>query len=236
MEEKLKKDSIPMNKILLLISKDHQLFPKISNSPQFDISIIEESSDLSLLELTGFEWILDLSLLSNEKKNHLLRLLNEKGRDSKIITDLTLYWGESLLNKYTHISGSIGAGIFSPNETYELYLKNENLENEFCNLFKPLNILFLKVKNPGICFTFPRIISLIINEAYASLEDQLGEEEDLDTAMKFGVNYPLGPLEWSKKSKLSNFVQILDTLFNLTGDSRYAASPLLRLKAQKDFL
>ena len=45
---------------------------------------------------------------------------------------------------------------------------------------------------PGL--TFPRILSLIINEAARSLEEGVASAEEIDIAMRLGVNYPQGPL------------------------------------------
>ena len=39
----------------------------------------------------------------------------------------------------------------------------------------------------------PRIISMIINEAWFSLAENISTREEIDTAMKLGTNYPYGP-------------------------------------------
>ncbi|MEO8514250.1 MAG: 3-hydroxyacyl-CoA dehydrogenase family protein, partial [Ignavibacteria bacterium] len=41
---------------------------------------------------------------------------------------------------------------------------------------------------------FPRIVSMIINEAAQVYSEQVASKEDIDTAMKLGTNYPYGPL------------------------------------------
>ena len=48
-------------------------------------------------------------------------------------------------------------------------------------------------------FISPRIVSMIINEAYFTLEENVSTKEEIDIAMKLGTNYPYGPFEWSKK-------------------------------------
>ncbi|NWF91236.1 MAG: 3-hydroxybutyryl-CoA dehydrogenase [Ignavibacteriaceae bacterium] len=50
---------------------------------------------------------------------------------------------------------------------------------------------------PGL--VFPRIISMIINEAAQVYAEKTASREDIDTAMKLGTNYPYGPLEWTDK-------------------------------------
>jgi 3-hydroxybutyryl-CoA dehydrogenase len=50
---------------------------------------------------------------------------------------------------------------------------------------------------PG--FVSPRIISLIINEAFLAMEEKVSVESEIDIAMKLGTNYPYGPFEWGRK-------------------------------------
>lgn len=50
---------------------------------------------------------------------------------------------------------------------------------------------------PG--FITPRVISMIINEAFIALKEGVSTKEEIDTAMKLGTNYPYGPFEWAEK-------------------------------------
>lgn len=76
-------------------------------------------------------------------------------------------------------------------------------------------------------FHLPRILSTIVNEAYYALEDKVANKEDIDRAMKFGVNYPSGPFEWSK-GREKFIVELLDNLFHKTKSDRYKVCNLLR--------
>ena len=60
-------------------------------------------------------------------------------------------------------------------------------------LFKSLGKETVRVKDAA-GLTFPRILSLIINEAARSLEEGVATAEEIDVAMRLGVNYPYGPL------------------------------------------
>jgi 3-hydroxybutyryl-CoA dehydrogenase len=79
----------------------------------------------------------------------------------------------------------------------------------------------------------PRIISMIINEAYFSLDEKLSTKEEIDTAMKLGVNYPYGPFEWCDKIGVQNIYTLLQKL-SIT-DKRYLPSPLLQKHAKNEF-
>lgn len=43
----------------------------------------------------------------------------------------------------------------------------------------------------------PRILAMIINEAWMALEEKISTRKEIDIAMKMGTNYPLGPFEWT---------------------------------------
>jgi 3-hydroxybutyryl-CoA dehydrogenase len=48
-------------------------------------------------------------------------------------------------------------------------------------------------------FVTPRVISMIINEAFIALKEGVSTKEEIDIAMKLGTNYPYGPFEWYEK-------------------------------------
>lgn len=76
----------------------------------------------------------------------------------------------------------------------------------------------------------PRIIAMIVNEAYFGLADGISTKEEIDIAMKLGTNYPLGPFEWSEKIGLEKIHHLLSVLSKQ--DSRYMPSSLLQQTVQ----
>jgi len=80
-------------------------------------------------------------------------------------------------------------------------------------------------------FISPRIVSMIINEAYFTLEENVSTKEEIDIAMKLGTNYPFGPFEWSKKIGLKKIAGLLKEL-SIT-EKRYQPSSLLLKEASK---
>lgn len=69
----------------------------------------------------------------------------------------------------------------------------------------------------------PRIVSMIINEAWFSLNEEVSTREEIDTAMKLGTNYPYGPFEWGDKIGLTRIRQLLTELQKT--DKRYTLAP-----------
>lgn len=80
----------------------------------------------------------------------------------------------------------------------------------------------------NIGMVFPRILCMIINEAFFAMEQGVAEAEAIDTAMKLATNYPIGPVEWGKKIGLKNVFTILNALHTEFGDDRYRPAPLLK--------
>ena len=87
---------------------------------------------------------------------------------------------------------------------------------------------------PGMVVT--RTVARLVNEAVDALYRGDAEEEDVDTAMKLGVNYPKGPLEWGEDLGFGYICEVLDNLEDVYRDGRYRASPLLRQLAHADRL
>lgn len=85
---------------------------------------------------------------------------------------------------------------------------NESAKKYIQHLFQPFNkeIEWLP-DEPG--FITPRMISMIINEAYFTLSEGVSTKAQIDIAMKLGTAYPYGPFEWSEKIGLQNIAALL---------------------------
>ncbi len=74
----------------------------------------------------------------------------------------------------------------------------------------------------------PRIIAMIINEAFYTVMEGTATKDDIDLGMKLGTNYPMGPFEWAGKWGVRNVYEVLEALFEDTKDERYKICPLLK--------
>jgi 3-hydroxybutyryl-CoA dehydrogenase len=74
----------------------------------------------------------------------------------------------------------------------------------------------------------PRVICMIINEAYYTVMEGTATREDIDKGMKLGTNYPMGPFEWCEKIGLHHVYELLDALYENTREARYKICPLLK--------
>lgn len=70
-----------------------------------------------------------------------------------------------------------------------------------------------------------RTVSMIINEAYYALGEQVSSVEEIDIAMELGTNYPFGPFEWAQKIGIEQVYYLLKVLGR--SNSRYTIAPAL---------
>lgn len=73
-----------------------------------------------------------------------------------------------------------------------------------------------------------RTIAMLANEAFEAVLQGVASEEGVDAALRYGVNYPLGPLEWARLIGLDRILAVMDHLHRQTGDPRYRASLAMR--------
>jgi 3-hydroxybutyryl-CoA dehydrogenase len=71
-----------------------------------------------------------------------------------------------------------------------------------------------------------RVLAMIINEAWFTLEEGVSTKEEIDIAMKLGTNYPYGPFEWGDKIGSKNVYALLLALSQT--NSRYEPAALLK--------
>lgn len=67
-----------------------------------------------------------------------------------------------------------------------------------------------------------------LNNAVRMLENGTANRDDIDTAMKGGCNFPMGPLALLDLVGLDTSLSILDALYDEFRDPNYAPMPLLR--------
>jgi len=79
---------------------------------------------------------------------------------------------------------------------------------------------------PG--FIVNRVLIPLINEACFALQEGLATPEDIDTAVKLGLNHPMGPLTLADFVGLDTCLYIADVLHRELGEDKYRPASLLR--------
>ena len=73
-----------------------------------------------------------------------------------------------------------------------------------------------------------RILAMLVNEAAFAVMEGLASPEDIDQAMKLGVNYPKGLLAWADEIGIPIITLILDGLYREYQQERYRPCVLLK--------
>lgn len=77
------------------------------------------------------------------------------------------------------------------------------------------------------CFVTSRLIQTLINEAIFCLYQGVSTKEEIDAAMKLGMNHPMGPLELADFIGLDVVLAMQQALYNGFQDQKYRPCPLL---------
>ncbi len=104
---------------------------------------------------------------------------------------------------------------------------DDDTDERLFELSLSLGKIPVRVANsPG--FVVNRVLMPLLNEAVRALEDGVAPAEDIDEAIRLGLNHPMGPLALADLIGLDVVVNIMDDLHNRLGDAAYAPRPMLR--------
>lgn len=78
---------------------------------------------------------------------------------------------------------------------------------------------------PG--FIVNRILMPMLNEAIFALGEGVANVKDIDTAIRLGLNHPMGPLTLADFVGLDTCLEICKVLYSTTGDPKFRPAPLL---------
>lgn len=161
-------------------------------------------------------------------------MLIYKNKNLVVFFNTSLITLKSLLknaaNGKSHFFGFCGLPTFLNRELLEVSMLKESDLPFLDEISKQLNTKYARVAD-SVGLVTPRIICMIINEAYYTVEEGTATRADVDLAMKLGTNYPYGPFEWGQKIGLGNVYDLLKAVHAATQDERYLICPLLKQEA-----
>jgi len=86
----------------------------------------------------------------------------------------------------------------------------------------------------SVGLVLPRILCMLANEACFAMAENVAAGTDIDTAMRLGTNYPLGPVEWAQKIGARQVHAVVSALYSCFHEDRYRPSPILALAARRN--
>jgi 3-hydroxybutyryl-CoA dehydrogenase len=220
-------------KILVIADEPQQseLLKKLGKEHKIDA--FDESGFFDIETYGGYDAIFDLNLDAHtevlEDYSYLENAIIVVSGVKSALAELVY------LEEFEHDITLVGLNDLSgfiDREKAEISLLNEGDYIRAIAFFKSLNWPAIVVKD-RVGMVTPRIVLMIINEACYTLQEGTANIQDIDSSMKLGTNYPLGPFEWCDKIGISNVYETLEALYHDTHDERYKVCPLLKSKYLK---
>jgi len=177
-------------------------------NPESEVAIFDFSFDDSPDDLEIYAGLINSHLFINATRASL--------------TELTFYGDDELPNLY----GIAGDPTFLERPLLEVSSYHNN-KADARKLFSELG-LDATLVDDRVGLVTPRIISMIINEAFYTVMEGTATREDIDTGMKLGTNYPMGPFAWAASWGIANIYELLEAMYLDSKDERYKICPLLK--------
>lgn len=204
------------------------------------LSRITGTTDLSLAE--DCDLVIEAAVENMEIKKSIFAELDGICKESTILASNTSSLSITEVASATKRPDKvIGMHFFNPAPVMKLVeiIRGMATSKETFDAIKELSVAIGKepvevAEAPG--FVVNRILIPMINEASFILQEGIASVEDIDTAMKYGANHPMGPLALGDLIGLDVCLAIMDVLYNETGDTKYRASNLLRKYVRAGYL
>lgn len=177
----------------------------------------------------------------NIKKDVYGRLSDILGDDIIVATNTSALPITEIATAYKKPEKVVGMHFFNPAQVMQLIeviaaaqTSQETVDAVFA-LSKAINKKPIQVKEgPG--FVVNRILVPGINEAAFILYEGLASVADIDTAMKLGAGWPMGPLALGDLVGIDIALEVCNTLFEETGDPKYRPAPPLKQHVRAGWL
>ena len=167
-----------------------------------------------------------------ESKLEIFTLLDKVCRPNTIIASNTSSLSITEISSVTYRAPKcVGMHFFNPVHKMKLLEIVRALETDDETLAAAVEVgkrmgkeVVVIKESPG--FITSRINALIGNEAFCMLQEGVASAEDIDKAIKLGLNHPMGPFEMVDLVGLDTRLHILDYLHKMLGE-KFRPCPLL---------
>lgn len=164
-----------------------------------------------------FDFFLDESPENLDQYSHEKNLIIFCNSVKTSLAEFSFYLDHSFDCKFI---GFNGMPSFINRELIELTLLKEDDKDIAEKVCAQLGTEYVIVED-RVGMVTPRVICMIINEAYYTVQEGTADRQSIDLAMKLGTNYPHGPFEWAEKIGIRNVYELLEAIYEDTKDERY---------------
>ncbi len=198
------------------------------------ISRIHPTTDLAEA-LEGCQLVIEAATEDPKLKMELYGRISGLVGEKTVIASNTSSISITLLASATpHPENVCGMHFFNPPQLMTLVeiIKGNRTSRETLDLVRSVSArmgketVLCKKDSPG--FIVNRILVPALNEAVFLVQEGVADPEDVDKAVRLGLNWPMGPLQLLDYVGLDTTLNITQVFMQEFQDSKYRASPLLR--------
>ena len=198
------------------------------------IARIHPTTDLAAA-LDGAELVVEAATEEPKLKLDLYRRISEIVPEGTVLASNTSSISITLLASATKNPENVcGMHFFNPPQLMPLVeiIKGNKTSDSTIELVKAVSTklgketVLCKKDSPG--FIVNRILVPALNEAIFLVQEGVADPEDIDKAVKLGLNWPMGPLQLLDYVGLDTTLNITQVFMQELQDSKYRPSPLLK--------
>ncbi len=186
------------------------------------------------ISLTPIVAGLDLWRTSGEERFEAVAALDERLPPGRPLLSLCMVIATDEVASYA-VRGErvVGVSIFGPPHMGMLAELLPGLGTESGMVARAAGLLSglefaVETLPPGSWAVYPRVVSMIVNEAAVAIAEGVASAADIDVALTLGAGYAQGPLALADEIGLGEILAVLEALHAEYGDDRYRPAPLLR--------
>ena len=183
--------------------------------------------------LDDVDYVIEAAVESTAVKEDIFKSLDRICASHVILTTNT---SSVRLGKLASVTSRpekvVGMHFMYPAQKMKLLeiIRTPATSDESYNIVKDLSIKMGKqpiTVTDSPCFITSRLIQTFINEAIFCLYQGVSSKEEIDTAMKLGMNHPMGPLELADFIGLDVVLSMQQALCDGFQEPKYRPCPLL---------
>lgn len=190
------------------------------------------STDLATA-VDGSDLVIEAAPESLELKQSIFRIADERTGPSAILasntSNLSITAIASVTSKPDRV---IGMHWFNPPPVMKLLELIRGVETSDDTVATVLSLSERFGKQAVVVkdvqgFVVTRLVSAMVLEAFRMLDEGVATKEDIDTAVRLGLNHPMGPFELIDLTGLDTTLWVAETMTQVFGD-RFRAPTTLR--------